>query len=343
MIFRRRRFAVLTTLAILASSAPAAIAWADSGEPDTTAPSEEQQAEALKLFNDGRAKMQDAKKINEACDILTESYKLHHRGDTLLNLAECHRRQGKTATAWREFDEAIRYAKQFEFTEAIDTAASLRDELAKHLSQLVVTVPTAPDGLSVILDGKPLPKAQWDQRLFVDPGVHEVTASADGYKPFDQSTEVKSGSDRATITVALDKIPPPPPPPPPPKPVPKPPPPPKHGTVPTWSYIVGGAGIVMLGVSTGFGVDEVIVGNRLDQKCGAERKACPPSYDFHGDRTRELRSYGLFVGFGVAGIAATATGVIGAILGVTSTKKSDVAIAPWASPQSGGLSVAGSF
>ncbi|NUO54712.1 MAG: hypothetical protein HOV80_38215, partial [Polyangiaceae bacterium] len=147
-------------------------------------------AEAGKLFHEARALMQKPEGLNKACDLLTKSYELRQRGDTLLNLAECHRRQGKTATAWREFDEAIKYAEKVEFKEAIEAAVKLRDELAAKLSAMMVEVESPPEGIEVILDGKPLPSAQWGTPLFVDPGTHSVSASAEVHEPFEQSAEV---------------------------------------------------------------------------------------------------------------------------------------------------------
>lgn len=309
-------------------------------------------AEAKKLFEEGRTLMQKAGALNQACDVLTKSYELHRRGDTLLNLAECHRRQGKTATAWREFDEAIRYAQEVEFKEAIEAAEKLRDELAKSLSGLMVEVPKEPPpppGLAVILDGKPLPSEQWSQPLFVDPGLHTVSASAEGFKPFDGSVEVKDSGDRAVISVKLEKIPPPPPKPEPPKPPPpKPPPPPvvAERELPIWAIVVGASGVAMLGVSIGFGVDTLGAGDELDEECGPDRDLCDPLYDFEGVRERELRSFGLFVGFGAAGILATGAGAIGLGLGLAGSGSSGAAslqLAPLGVAGGGGLALRGAW
>ncbi len=306
---------------------------------DATPITEEQRAEALRLLNTGHEMLQVPAQLDQACDTLTKSYSLHNRGDTLLNLAECHRRQGKTATAWREFDEAIRYAEAVEYSEAIAAASRLRDELAADLSKLLIEVPpesAEQASLLIILDGKRLPKEQWGQQLFVDPGLHVLTATADGHEKFEGSTEVKQQADRAIITVTLKKIPPAPPPK---KPEAAPPPPaPKiePGEVSTWSVIVGGAGLAMLGVATGFGVDTVNTKGELDDACGAER-VCPPSFAFEDPRANELRSYGLFVGFGIAGISATTVGLVGLILGLQDSEVAGVAVAPWGSPDSAGL------
>jgi hypothetical protein len=306
-------------------------------------------AEAGQLFHEARALMQKPDGLNKACELLTKSYELRQRGDTLLNLAECHRRQNKTATAWREFDEAIKYAEKVEFKEAIEAAAKLRDELATKLSSMMVDVPvdSMPKDLAVVLDGKPLPSAQWGQPLFVDPGTHSVSASATGYEPFEQSVEVSpKGGERAVIKIELKKIPerPKAPPPKPPPPKPPPPPPPPEQELPIWAIVVGSAGVAMMGVSIGFGVDVVSVGGELDDECGDERDGCPAGYDFESARSQELRSFGLFVGFGTAGIVAAGVGAIGLGVGFSSggdSEKPAVSIVPWGDFGGGGIALRG--
>lgn len=349
---------VAMTLTVCASDA---LAQQPSDENLTDA----QRTEAERLFADGR-RLMDQKKVNEACDALAKSYAIRKRGDTLLNLAECHRRQGKTATAWREFDEAIKYAKEVQFTEAIETAERLRDQLAIGLLELQINVPVPtpqPDELVVILDGKPLPSVQWGQPLYVDPGLHTVSATAKGYVSFDSSADVKEGSGRTAITVRLEKTPeaakPPAPKvepkPAPPKPAPKPPPP--EAPLPIWAIVVGSAGIAMMGVSVGFGVDVLGVGSELDDQCGGEvRNQCPSSYDFEGAHGQEIRSFGLFVGFGAAGVAATVVGAVGLGLGLSSSSSNTArpftvlpfavlpfTVVPWATADGAGLVAGGTL
>jgi len=307
-----------------------------------------QNAEAAKLFDEGRTLMQEPDGLDRACETLGESYKLRQRGDVLLNLAECHRRQGKTATAWREFDEAMKHAEEVEFAEEIEAAKQLRGELAKTLSELVVEVsldPAPPADLEIILDGKPLPSAQWRQPLYVDPGPHSATASAKGYEPFDQSVEVQSKGHHAVIKVDLKKIPEAPPPPPPaPEPEPAPPPTPPEAELPVWAFVVGGAGIIMLGVSVAFGIDTASVGGDLDDECGEDRLDCPPAstFGFESARDQELRSFGVFVGFGIGGLIATGVGAVGLGMALAGDEdKPAVALAPWAGPHGAGVSVTG--
>lgn len=315
--------------------------------PEQPAPSSSTEgwAEADKLFAEGRAALARPRDLDKACDILARSYALRQRGDTLLNLAECHRRQGKTATAWREFDEAIRYAMKVEFPEAIAAAVTRRDELALRLSVMFVEVDARalPSDLNIVLDGKVLPSQQWNEALYVDPGEHRVTATATGYEPYEHSVEVGAKGGSTSLPVTLKQLPPPPPPPPPAPPPaalpPTAPPPPPHET-PVWPFVVGGVGIAAMAVGGVFGIDSLGAGSELDAQCTDLRKDCPPDYDFDAARGRELRGFGLFVGLGIAGLAATTVGALGFVLSGNSDEKS-VALTPWASPDGAGVTVRG--
>ena len=64
--------------------------------------------------------------------------------------------------------------------------------------------------------------------------------------------------------------------------------------MPSWAWVVGGAGIALGAVSVGFGVNQVQASNALDANCGgAARDDCPAGYDFEGDRDREVLSQAL--------------------------------------------------
>ncbi len=301
--------------------------------------------EAARLLDEGRALMSKRATLDEGCVVLKKSYALRKRGDTLLNLAECHRRQGKTATAWREFDEAIRYAKEADYGEAVRAAEIHRDQLAKTLSELVVEAPPEadrPQGLKVTLDGEPLPEQQWGQTLYVDPGSHLVAATAPEHQPFSATAEVGVRGSRSVVVLKLVPLPPKEAPKPPP---PKPPQPPgtTRGEVPVWSVVVGGVGLAMMGVSVGFLVDSMAAGDELDVTCGGSpRNACRPGAPFAELYEREVRSFGLFVGFGAGGLIAAGVGATGLVLGLTAPAR-PVAVLPWVDPQRAGATVLGRF
>jgi hypothetical protein len=259
-------------------------------------------------LNQARKGMQFRETLDAACAWFEETYRRTSRGDVLLNLAECHRRQGKTASAFAEFDKAISIGAQVKFPEAVAVATQLRDDLARHLSRLTVHVPAetaALAKLTVEVDGKPLAPAGWNTPAPHDPGAVVVTAVAPGHKPFSQRIDLGADSDNKTVDVVLENEAPPPPvaPPPPPK--------PHLGPAPIWPWFVGGAGVALSVAAIAFEVDSKSAGSALDANCGGPtRDACRPTYDFAPVRAHELRSFGLFVGLGVAGVAAMGTAAV---------------------------------
>jgi hypothetical protein len=300
----------------------------------------------MALFDRGRKLMQDLTRLDEACRTLEESLKLADRGDTLLNLAECHRRQGKTATAWAEFDKALHVGTQVRFAEAVKAAGQLRDELAAKLSRLTVDVPPATatlEGFSIEVNGKPWPPAQWGTATVLDPGPFEVTAVAKGYQRFVARVVLGADKDQKTVTVVLEPVPPPPALPPKAPPPSAPPPPPRAVIVrrpaPIWPWVVGAAGAVLAGTAIAFEVDSQSARKQLDDKCGASRQSCQPGFDFGPLRSREVRGYGLFVGLGAGGILAL--GAAGLGLGLSARSASVPAAGLVLSPRS--VAVEGTF
>jgi hypothetical protein len=277
------------------------------------------QQQAEELFERGRKLMQSATTLDEACRTLEESLKHMDRGDTVLNLAECHRRQGKTATAWAEFDRALSYGSKVGFPAAIQAATELRDGLAKKLSRLTVTIPAptaALAGLTVEVGGNPWPHERWNTATVIDPGPVQISANARGYKPFEVRVEIEADKDAKTVVVVLEVEPPPPAPPPP-------PPPPRPAPIarparPLWPWLVGGAGVALGAAAIGAEVVAIGGHSELNTKCGLDRQSCQRGYDFGPARTRELLGFGLFVGLGTSGVLAL--GAAGLGLGLSSPK-----------------------
>ena len=127
-------------------------------------------AEAKKLVAAG--------KIAEACPKFEVSQKQDPQLGTLLNLADCHERLGKLATAWAEFREAMELAKnRRDDRESYATERS--EKLAPRLAH-VTLVSFSAQNLSVWLDGRDV-TALVGVRIPVDPGEHViVTRTGDG-------------------------------------------------------------------------------------------------------------------------------------------------------------------
>src|SRR5215510_5737479 len=152
----------------------AAYPVADAG----TEPSAADKSLATALFKEGRA-LVDQGHVAEGCRKLEESQRLDPGGGTLLNVALCHEKEGRTATAWTEFTEALGIAKKDDRPQRIELAQTHIAALEPTLSRLVIQVPEGSDlpELEIKRDGSPLRRAAWGSPMPVDPGDHQIEAS----------------------------------------------------------------------------------------------------------------------------------------------------------------------
>src|SRR5262245_8861552 len=98
-----RRSARLRCLAARVAMGVAITAkWAEAG-------SDTDRIAAETLFVEGR-KLVEEGSVEAGCAKLAESQTLDPAVGTLVNLADCHERLGRLATAWREFREAAALA-----------------------------------------------------------------------------------------------------------------------------------------------------------------------------------------------------------------------------------------
>src|SRR6516165_4621044 len=92
---------------------------------------------ATQLFKEGR-NLVDQGHVSEGCRKLEESQRLDPGGGTLLNVALCHEKEGRRATAWAEFTEALGIAKKDDRPERVELAQSHITALEPTLSHLVI-------------------------------------------------------------------------------------------------------------------------------------------------------------------------------------------------------------
>src|SRR5262249_15720737 len=132
---------------------------------------------AQSLFEEAR-KLMAQKRYAEACPKLAESQRLDPGGGTLLNLAACHEGEGKTATAWTDYNEALSLARRDNRKEREARARERIAALAPRLPHLTVKVAAAGSDVKVMVDGTDLGRAAWGTRTAMDPGTHVVVATA---------------------------------------------------------------------------------------------------------------------------------------------------------------------
>jgi serine/threonine-protein kinase len=172
-------------------------------------------AAAEELFREGRRLMKEGK-YAEACPKFEGSQALDPATGTLLNLADCYEKLGRTASAWAIFREVVELSRK----EGNDKRMTLADQhvqaLEPRLSRLTIQVAAASrvPGLVVSRDGKQVPDAAFGLAIPLDPGSHTLAASAPGYETWSSTVAITTDGTRATVDVPpLTKVPEPPPPP----------------------------------------------------------------------------------------------------------------------------------
>lgn len=166
-----------------------AIPAAASAEPGKGAA--EASATAHSLFLAARTAMENGA-YEEACPKLEESMRLDPALGTQLNLADCYEHVGKLASAWVTFLDAAAMARSVPQREKLARARARA--LEPRLPKLVIDADaSAEPGLEVLRDGTTIGSASWGTPLVIDPGSHDVVASAPGKMSWRTVVDLKEG------------------------------------------------------------------------------------------------------------------------------------------------------
>jgi hypothetical protein len=163
----------------------AAIAW--------LVPSTAFAESAAELIQRGKDQVQ-AGQIDAGCETLSQAEAMEPNVDSIGLVAACHEKQGRTATAYREYLEtATRAANAHDEREgyARDQAARLSPSVAR----LTIHV-FAGDKLDVTLSAKPIDSAALAAPILVDPGAIQIAATEPGGKKWSTNVQIQSSDQR---------------------------------------------------------------------------------------------------------------------------------------------------
>lgn len=183
-----------------------ALLAAPRGAAADASPAEKAAAEAL--FREAVAFIEQ-NQIGPACEKFAASQAIDPALGTMLRLADCYDRAGKTASAWALFDQAASTARTANQPERERIAVERAKELESRLSKVVVSLTgAAPPGLEVRLNGEVIPTASLGSALPVDPGPLVVELRAAGYRTLEKRFEIAMGPASATLELpALEPAP----------------------------------------------------------------------------------------------------------------------------------------
>lgn len=291
------------------------------------------------FFEEGK-KLAEQGKWAEACPRFAEAHRLKPDAVGItLNLADCYKRTGKSASAWSLFKEgAFRAKKEDKDAARADYADKEAAALEPNLSRLQVDVEDTP-GLTIHIDDQDLGKGAFGTPVPIDPGDHKIEATAPGYSVWSTSVRIGLDKDKQQIKIpGLQKV-----------------------AAPLASgsaaagpspalrpaaFAVGGlgvAGLVLGGVMGGLTLGDK---SYLADNCDAKTSAC--TSQVAKDKLASARTKALVstIGFSVGG-AALATGVVLFVLSMRSPAaakdEQKPALIPAVGPGFAGLAAVGSF
>ena len=162
-----------------------------------------EKAAAEALFDQGVRSMKQSN-FADACPKLEESNRIDPAVGTLLYLAECYERSGKTASAWATFREAASLANNSGQTDRARIATRRAEGLEEKLSRLSIEV--AADvanvpGLRVLRGGQRIEPSLYGTALPIDPGEYRIDVTAPGHHPYSTSVKVESGGTSTAVRV----------------------------------------------------------------------------------------------------------------------------------------------
>lgn len=314
---------VLVSVAVVAAAgqAQAQAQTPPPAAPAKTAPqsqaSSENRALAETLFFTARGLM-EAGRYPEACRKLGESYRLDAASGTLLNLALCHEKEGKIASAWGEYRQALVEARRAGRKDREDICTERIAELEPQVPQLQIDVPpeVRVRGLVVSRNGTQLSSASWGTPLPTDAGQVELIASAPGYKPRKSYVTVAPMAKMSTTieALAIDDT----------------PPPvtvvrnPGWPTLKTVGFVGMVAGVVGLGLGTAFGIVALGEKKTSDDRCPVrdDEPRCSESGAAAMSRANGF-AWGSNIGLAVGGVALVGGGVL-FFTSKTSTRRASI-------------------
>jgi hypothetical protein len=162
-------------------------------------------AAAQALFDEAK-KLSAQGKYPEACAKLAESNRLDPGIGTQFHLADCQEKSGKIASAWANFLEVASQARATGHGDREKAALKRAGQLESKLPKLRIDVPEANrvPGLEIRRNGALVGSAQWGTPLPVDPGEHELVATAPGKRTLSQKVRVEVGKTNALVLSALE-------------------------------------------------------------------------------------------------------------------------------------------
>jgi hypothetical protein len=151
------------------------------------------------LFRTGRALVAQGK-YAQACPKFAESQRIDPKLGTLMNLALCHEKEGRTASAWAEYVQAAELASRAGQADREKVARTSAAALEPTLPRIVLRQDGS-DPVTVLLDDHVIGAAVLGTAFPIDPGAHELIVNAPGHKTFSQQITIVAAPGEKMVTI----------------------------------------------------------------------------------------------------------------------------------------------
>ncbi len=297
-------------------------------------PTAADQTLAQTLFDEGVSLM-DKGRFADACPKLAESQRLDPGGGTLLNLGFCRQNEGKLASAWAAYNEALSQAIKDGRKDRESAARVHVDELDGKVAKLAIDVSDGAkriDQIEIRIDGTQVRQAAWGVLSPIDRGTHAIVVIAPGKREFKTTVEVlqDGGAQHVSIPALVDA-----------PVVVIPPAIERHSSQGTIGWVMGGIGVALLGVGVVTGI--LAINSRSQSTDNCPQDHCTQMGVTLND---QAKTYAWFSDFGVGlGAAAIITGFILIVSAPRSGAKSTrgAIVAPMITAHGGGAALTASF
>ncbi len=312
------------------------------------------------LFRDAQRLLADGH-VHEACEQFAASQKADPALGTLLNLAVCHEREGRSATAWLEFSDVAALARKAGDSAREKYAEARLTKIEPTLHKVALDAEEPADGIVLSLDATNVVPSAFGVGIPVDPGEHELRATAPGRAPWSAhfTTTAEPGTERISVPplkiAESGPISPPAPAPAPAAPVlaapaasgaPSHPPPSERGGGLDLRHglVYGSLAVAAIGLGSGiyFGVSMANHASKRDAIC-PPGVACYDQRAFHEHHDAEVSQRLMLVTGGVGLVAAGAAAALLLVPLTFENQRAAVQAAPWLAPGAFGASATGTF
>ncbi len=279
-------------------------------------------AKADKLFDEGRALMKTD--LHAACEKFEESLKWNSQAiGTLLNVALCDEKLGRTASAVAKFTEARDRARESRMDVHLKAAEERLAELTPRVPHVAIkfAAPALP-GTQIVIDEQVISMTVIGD-VPIDPGEHRLVVSAPDRLPFEAMVRIAEGEHRAVEIPVLETA--------------------VHSSRRTTGKIIAISG----GAALGAGIVIGVFANRRYERqfdqghCDRTTRHCDGPGQTETEKARTLGTVGTVIG-GI-GVVAAAVGVYLWVRSPAESRAGRISLLPQVDPSGAGVVAVGRF